>query len=387
MSDRLEGVLALPGGLARGSIRFDRDILEIDAEPLGGGDASLLEEVRGGDGRIVLPGFIDGHVHGGGGGDTMDGPEGVLTLARFHLGHGTTTLLPTTITNPWPDVLRALEGVCEVRAEPEEDGAAPMPAIPGAHLEGPFISPDKLGAQPPLTLTPEPERLDALLALDVVRVATLAPEIEGALDAGRRLARAGVRVSVGHTAAGYEEARALTAVVRAEGGVIGYTHLFNAMSTLASRAPGTVGAALADPEAFVELILDLHHVHEASFRAVLAAKAGRLTLVTDAIRASGLAEGESELGGQRVLVRGGAARLPGGTLAGSVLTLDVALRNAVKAGVPLAQASALTSTTAARYLGLGDRGELAVGKRADLVALDSELQVRTVVARGRRVGG
>lgn len=392
MSDRLEGVLALPGGLARGTLRYDEAVITaIEAEPLGGGDASLLEEVRGGDGRIVLPGFIDPHVHGGGGGDTMDGPEGVRTLARFHLAHGTTTLLPTTITNPWADVVEALLGVKRVMEELEAARDADvrervMPSIPGAHLEGPFISPDKLGAQPPSTVAPTPERIDELLALDALRVATVAPELEGALDAARRLTRAGVRVSVGHTAAGYEEARALVAVVRAEGGTAGFTHLFNAMSTLASRAPGTVGAALSDPEAFAELILDLHHVHEASFLAVLAAKPDRLLLVTDAIRACGMAEGETELGGQRVSVRGGAARLPSGSLAGSVLTLDAALRNAVKAGVPLATASRLASTTAARYLGLADRGSLEAGKRADLVVLDSDLEVRSVVAGGRRVG-
>ncbi|HKI56492.1 MAG TPA: amidohydrolase family protein [Trueperaceae bacterium] len=392
MSDRLEGVLALPGGLARGSIEYDDVILGIDAEPLGAGDTSLLEEVRGGDGRIVLPGFIDPHVHGGGGGDTMDGPEGVRTLARFHLSHGTTTLLPTTITNPWPNVVRALEGIASVmrgpgRELPASEAGAAMPSIPGAHLEGPFISPDKLGAQPPLTLEPTPERVGELLRIGVLRVVTMAPEIDGALAAARQLARAGVRVSIGHTAAGYEEARALVAVVRAEGGTAGFTHLFNAMSTLASRAPGTVGAALSDPEAFAELILDLHHVHEASFRSVLAAKPGRLLLVTDAIRACGMAEGETELGGQRVLVQGGAARLPSGSLAGSVLTLDVALRNAVNAGVPLSTASELASGVAARYLGLDDRGVLEVGKRADLVVLDSALKVRSVVAGGRRVGG
>ncbi|MEJ2667322.1 MAG: amidohydrolase family protein [Deinococcales bacterium] len=393
MGDRLEGILALPEGLARGSVGFGEVIEAIDAEPVGDGDAALLEELRGGDGRLVLPGFVDAHVHGGGGGDTMDGPDGVRTLARFHLSHGTTTLLPTTITNPWPDVMGALAGVRAVMDEARSgDGRvgaadAPLPSIPGAHLEGPFISPRRLGAQPPMTLTPTPERIDELLAMDVLRVVTLAPEIDGALEAGRRLARAGVRVSIGHTAGGYDEARALATVVRAEGGCVGFTHLFNAMTGLGSRAPGTVGAALDDPEAFAELILDLHHVHVASFRAVLAAKRERLLLVTDAIRACGLDEGETELGGQRVRVEGGAARLASGTLAGSVLTLDRALRNAVAAGVPLAGASALVSGAAARYLGLDDRGVLAVGKRADLVLVDDDLQVRSVLVAGRRTGG
>jgi N-acetylglucosamine-6-phosphate deacetylase len=156
------------------------------------------------------------------------------------------------------------------------------------------------------------------------------------------------------------------------------------MTALGSRAPGTVGAALADEDAFAELILDLHHVHAASFRAAAAAKSGRLHLITDAIRACGMPEGETELGGQRVLVRGGAARLPGGSLAGSVLTLDVALRNALEAGAPLPRASRMASGAAADYLGLHDRGRLAEGLRADVVVLDGGLRVREVWTGGRR---
>ena len=390
MSSRLEGILALPDGLAAGTLRFGDRIEGIEAEePAAGGPAAAarLEQVRRGERPLILPGFIDGHVHGGGGGDTMDGADGVRTMARFHLRHGTTTLLPTTITNPWPDVLRALEGVRAVMEGVRSGAEGLLPSIPGAHLEGPFISPDRLGAQPPMTLAPTVERVDAVLATGVVRVATMAPEVEGALEAGAALARAGVRVSIGHTNAGYDEARALAEAVRAAGGTVGFTHLFNAMTGLGSRAPGTVGAALSDPDAYAELILDLHHVHAASFRAVEAAKAGRLHLVTDAIRACGLAEGETELGGQRVLVRDGAARLPTGSLAGSVLTLDVALKNAVASGLSVARASALASSVAARYLGLEDRGELATGKRADMVVLDGDLAVRSVVVGGREVEG
>lgn len=389
MTERLEGVLALPAGLARGSLSYGERIEGVDAdEPATTevGYRALLERARDEGLPLVLAGFIDAHVHGGGGGDTMDGPDGVRTLARFHLGHGTTTLLPTTITNPWPTIVRALEGVRSVAREALErrDGQA-LPSIPGAHLEGPFISPDRLGAQPPMTLAPTPGRIEEIVSLDVVRLVTLAPEVEGALEAGRRLARTGVGVSIGHTNAGYDAARALAEAVRDAGGTVGFTHLFNAMTALGSRAPGAVGAALSDPEAYAELILDLHHVHAASFRAAAAAKAGRLLLVTDAIRACGMAEGETELGGQRVIVHGGAARLPSGSLAGSVLTLDAAVRNAVSCGLTLPQASALASAVPARYLGLEDRGELAPDRRADIVVLDADLEVRSVVAGGRAV--
>ncbi len=388
MTSRLEGILALPSGLAAGALSYGERIEAIDAgTPVASGAAmtSLLAEVRRGDAPLILPGFVDAHVHGGGGGDTMDGPEGVRTLAAFHLRHGTTTLLPTTITNPWAEVLRALQGVREVMDDPTAPDGGPLPSIPGAHLEGPFISPERLGAQPPMTLAPDPGRIDAVLKAGVVRVVTLAPEVEGALHAAATLARSGVRVSIGHTAAGFEEARALIDAVRAEGGTVGFTHLFNAMTALGSRAPGTVGAALADEHAYAELILDLHHVHSASFRVAEAAKRGRLLLITDAIRACGLPEGETELGGQRVLVHGGAARLPSGSLAGSVLTLDVAFRNAVASGLSVVRASALASGVAARYLGLEDRGELAVGKRADVLTLDGELALRSVVVAGRPV--
>jgi N-acetylglucosamine-6-phosphate deacetylase len=386
MSERIEGILALPAGLAPGTLAYGERIEAIDAAPAATTEAaaeSLLDEVRRGAAPLILPGFIDAHVHGGGGGDTMDGEGGVRTLAAFHLRHGTTTLLPTTITNPWPDVLRALQGVRRVMDEPVAEDGGPLPSIPGAHLEGPFISPHRLGAQPPMALTPDADRIEAVLEAGVVRVVTLAPEVEGALQAAATLARAGVRVSIGHTNAGYDEARALIAAVRAEGGTVGFTHLFNAMTAMESRAPGTVGAALADDEAFAELILDLHHVHAASFRAAEAAKRGRLHLITDAIRACGMPEGETELGGQRVLVEGGAARLPSGSLAGSVLTLDVAFRNAVAAGLSVSRASSLASGVAARYLGLDDRGELAVGKRADVLTLDGALALRSVVVGGR----
>ncbi len=386
MSSRLEGILVLPDGVAAGALHYGERIERIDAEePVAEGPAveARLAPVRRGERALILPGFIDAHVHGGGGGDTMDGADGVRTLARFHLQHGTTTLLPTTITNPWPQVLRALDGVRAVMERPEPAGQGPLPSIPGAHLEGPFISPHRLGAQPPMTLAPTAERIDAVLGTAALRVVTMAPEVEGALEAAATLARAGIRVSIGHTNAGYDEAHAMVEAVRSEGGTVGFTHLFNAMTGLGSRAPGTVGAALSEPDAYAELILDLHHVHAASFRAVAAAKAGRLLLVTDAIRACGLPEGETELGGQRVLVRGGAARLPGGSLAGSVLTLDVALRNAVASGLSVPRASGLASSVAARYLGLDDRGVLAPGMRADLVVLDGDLAVRSVVVGGR----
>ena len=364
----LQGQLVTPRGMSRGELRFGRAIEDIT--PL-----------TSSSGPYILPGFIDTHLHGGGGGDTMDGAEGVRTLAKFHLRCGTTTLYPTTLTNPWEKVIAALRGVLEVSGEQETD----LPDIPGAHLEGPFISPERLGAQPDFAFEPTPERVEEILALGVVKLVTLAPELPGALAAARRFAEAGVRVSVGHTVADFETVQTFVRGVREVGGRVGFTHLYNAMGGLQGREPGVVGAALADAESYAELIFDMHHVHEGSFLAALNAKPERLHLITDGIRACGLSGGKTELGGQEVTVMDGAARLVDGTLAGSVLTLDQALRNAVGVGLELPRISRLLSATPARYMGLTDRGTLEVGKRADLVVLDEALQVAEVYVAGRQV--
>lgn len=367
MTRKLSGRVVTPDGILSGTLHFDTHITSIESQAM--------------NGPLILPGFVDTHVHGGGGGDTMDGADGVRTLARFHGQHGTTTLLPTTITNPWERIVSALQGVREVMQE--QDPA--IPSIPGAHLEGPFISPKRLGAQPPFTLEPTPSRIDELLALDVVRVTTVAPEEPGVFAAAERFVQAGVRVSIGHTVASFEEVQQFAAAVRRAGGTLGFTHLYNAMGGLAGREPGIVGAALTRQEAFAELILDLHHVHEGSFRVAVAAKQGRLHLITDAIRACGLPEGKTELGGLDVVVKNGAARLSDGTLAGSVLTLDQALRNAVNAGLSVQEVSRMLSGNPASYLGLSDRGSLAEGMRADLVVLDDDLQVQEVFVAGRPI--
>jgi N-acetylglucosamine-6-phosphate deacetylase len=367
-SQRIAGHVVTPGGVVRGRVDFDGVIREVASDQ----DASD---------RWILPGFIDGHVHGGGGADTMDGPAGVRTLARFHGRHGTTTLLPTTVTAPWPDVLEALEGVAEAMAAPDPDAAE----VVGAHLEGPFVSALRLGAQPPYDRDASEALADEVLARGVVRVATMAPERAGVIAAAVRFAAAGVRVSVGHTVASYDEVRAFAATVRAQGGVVGFTHLFNAMGGLQGRAPGVVGAALADPDAWAELILDGHHVHAGSVLAARRALGARMILVSDAIRAAGTDAETSELGGRTIRIDSGTARTAEGALAGSLLTLDVALRNAVAIGLSVETASHMLSAAPAAYLGLTDRGALEPGRRADLVVLSPELQVEAVYVAGRRI--
>ncbi|MBX3140638.1 MAG: N-acetylglucosamine-6-phosphate deacetylase [Trueperaceae bacterium] len=377
----IRGTVVLPEGAFEASVTFGERItaLAIDRE------ASTA--VGSATAPLILPGFIDTHVHGGGGADTMDGAAGVAALAAFHARHGVTTLLPTTITNPWTDVVAALRGVAEVMAEQAAAGGAGAASVVGAHLEGPFINPHRLGAQPPHAVEPTPELVEEAVGTGVVRVVTMAPELEHARSAARTFAARGARVSFGHTNATAAQVGAVAEAVRAAGGTVGFTHLFNAMTQLGSREPGAVGAALADPEAFAELILDLHHVHATTFMAAHAAKPDRLHLITDAIRACGLPEGVSELGGQRVIVRAGAARLEDGTLAGSVLTLDQALRNAVGSGMSVAVASRALSAVPAAYLGLTDRGAIAVGARADLVIMGADLRLLEVIVAGTPATG
>jgi N-acetylglucosamine-6-phosphate deacetylase len=366
---RLIGNLVTPRGIIHGSITFSERIETVTAK----------DEAK--DDIYILPGFIDTHVHGGGGGDTMDGAEGVMKLGKFHVQHGTTTLYPTTITNPWANITKALQGVQKIMQEKPEG----LPDMPGAHLEGPFINPKRLGAQPPFTQEPTQELLTELLAFDVIRLVTLAPEIPNALKAAKTFAKASVRVSIGHSAASYEQAKACLETVHSAGGTAGFTHLYNAMGGLSGREPNSVGAAFAHPTSFAELIFDTHHVHPGSFLAALSAKPNHLFFITDAIRAAGLLEGKTELGGQEVTVSGGKAVLSDGTLAGSVLTLHKALHNALAVGVSLELASQLLSAIPANYMGLKDRGQLSQGHRADLVVLSKEMNVLEVYSAGRQL--
>ena len=321
--------------------------------------------------RWILPGFLDLHVHGGGGADVLDGPEGLRDVATFHAQHGTTALCPTSVTRPLPD-LRAF--LTHLRAATPGPGARLL----GAHLEGPFLSPAKLGAQPDFPLDPDPDVMATLLEAGPVDVVTLAPELPGALELIGWLCGRGVHVSLGHSRATYDQAR--SAFAR---GARGVTHLFNAMSGLHHREPGLVGAALETDDLTLEVILDGHHVHPGAFRVARQSARGKLALITDAIRAAGQPCGRSELGGQPVVVADGKATLEDGTLAGSVLTLDQALRNAVEAGVPLAEASAMLSQHPADALGRSDLGRLTPGAWADAVELDDALTVRRVWVGGK----
>lgn len=331
--------------------------------------------------RWLLPGFIDVHVHGGGGAQcNTSSVDELQAVARFHASHGTTALLATTVAAPVDELEAAVRAIASVSGRFCEGAAVVL----GAHLEGPFLNRARAGAMDASCfLSPDAALTSRLMP---VRMVTLAPELPGAIGVVRRLAGQGVVVSLGHSEATYEQAVAAVAA-----GARSVTHLFNTMRPLDHREPGLVGAALDLPELGCELICDGVHVDPAVLRLAWRAKGlAGLRLVTDATQAAGMPDGEYRLGGSAVVVRSGVARGgPGGAgaLAGSTLTMDAAVRSAVRVlGIGVLEASVLASLNPARLLGIADRkGGIAVGKDADLVVLDDSLCVCAAMVGGRWV--
>lgn len=379
------GRLLTPAGIVDdGAVVIDggRILFAGPASAWRGNDAgAVLVDARGG---WIVPGFIDLHVHGGGGGDTMDATfDALCAVARCHAQYGTTAFLATTVTAPHDRLLEVAAAVRE--AVGRWTGGA---QVLGLHLEGPYVSPKRAGAQNTAHMRPPaPEELEELFAAagGTWRLVTLAPELPGAVDAIRWLAERGVVVSIGHSDATYEEAAAGIAA-----GARHATHLFNAMRVLHHREPGVVGAALAHAEVTVELIADGEHVHPAALALAVACKGPQRTaLVTDCMRARGLPDGVYKLGDLDVLVQGGKARLAASpdTIAGSLLTMGEAVRFLVRTvGVPLPEAVTMASATPARIIGVADRkGSLEPGKDGDVVVLDDDLRVQATVVAGRIV--
>lgn len=364
---KVQGRVLTPQGFVDGALEVDAGrIVRVEGRPV------TESSVRDGNAPLVLPGFIDLHVHGGAGRDIMQGGDAALHVARAHAAHGTTALLATTMTAPFEDLRVAFEGLRASCAERAPNAARVL----GVHLEGPYINPGKLGAQPDFARPVSPDELAQLHALAPVRLVTLAPEVPGHMEAVQALAGAGYKVQLGHTLASYEQG--VEAMAR---GAAGFTHLFNAMTGLHHREPGIVGAALAHAR-YAEIIPDLLHVHPGAIRAALRA-IPCLYCVTDSTAASGMPDGEYQLGRHTVTKCMGGVRLADGTLAGSTLTMDQAMRNLVqRLGLELADASRRVSTYAADYLGLPDRGRLQAGCWADAVVLDRDLQVQDVLLEG-----
>jgi N-acetylglucosamine-6-phosphate deacetylase len=366
----LEGDALTPQGVIRGRLEIaDCRVVAVT------GDAVAAERAGEGGRPILLPGFIDTHVHGGGGRDTMEGGDAIGTIARRHARHGTTSLLATTMTAPVGEIeaaLRALGPVCRERGRQSA-------RVLGTHLEGPYINPDRLGAQPAHAIPATLAEVMRLNELAPIKVLTLAPEMPGHLALIGPLRDAGIRVQIGHSAGSYDDG-----VAALKAGAAGFTHLFNAMTGLHHRQPGMVGAALAHGR-HAELIPDLLHVHPGAIRAALRCIPG-LFCVTDSTAAAGMPDGEYRLGEHTVQKCLGGVRLADGTLAGSALTMDQALRNLVQTvGLALPDAVRRVSTAAAEYLGLTDRGVLAAGAWADVVVMDEALTLQRVFVEGEEI--
>lgn len=374
---KFENVLAyIEGeGLKRTDIPFGERIL-----PFCDGDG---ESIAVPDDCIVFPGFIDEHIHGAGGADAMDAAEESLAvIADTIAGEGTTTFLATTMTQSKSAISAALKAVARYRKENRADGAR----LAGVHLEGPFISLKHKGAQPAEYVTkPSVKLFDEFNAAsgNCIKIVTLAPEEEGAGELVTHLVKAGVVASLGHTGAGEADIRA--AVAR---GARGVTHTYNAQSPLHHREIGTVGSALLYDELKCELIADTIHVSVPAVKLLVKCKPTQnLTLITDAMRAKGLPDGVSELGGQTVYVKNGEARLADGTLAGSVLKMNRAIGNLVeKAGVPLLQAVDYATANPAQTLGIyQETGSIRPGKKADFAVLDRNFDVYMTVRDGKAI--
>ena len=372
--DALVGDAVLPGGLVRrAAVVMDAGrISAVIEDPRAGDLPADAREVRG----FICPGFVDLQINGAFGVDVGPDPGALEALARELPKTGTTSFLPTLISSP-PERYAGFLQALEVASR------APGAGMLGAHLEGPFLSPARKGAHDSANLRP----VDLGLAKEFVRsgavsMVTLAPELPGAGEAIRLLVDGGAVASAGHTGASYEEVSRA-----ADAGLSMGTHLFNAMSQLGHRAPGAVGALLDDDRVRAGVIADGVHVHEGALRVAYRQKGPEgLALVSDAMEAAGMPPGEYELSGRKVRLESGAVRLPDGTLAGSALTMDRAVRNAVEfLRIPIKDAVRMATETPAEVLGMPEKGRIAAGADADLVVLSPDGLVEETIVAGRYV--
>ncbi len=327
-------------------------------------------------GALLAPGFVDIHIHGYGNHDTMNGMDHIRAMQAGLVRHGVTGFLPTTMAAAYEDTCSALRGAHELMNE------SPVGArVLGCHLEGPFLNVGKKGAQPGQYIFP-PSMENYLKIAEglegAVKLMTIAPEVEGAMDLIAAL-KDKLALSAGHTDASAEQIAAA-----ADAGISQVTHLFNAMNPLTHRAPGVPGAALTDGRIGAQIIADLLHLHPAALKlAWLAKGTDRCYLITDAMEATGMPDGLYMLGANQVFVKNGEARLADGTIAGSTLTMDRAVKNMHETvGVPLEQALYMASTAPANAIGETERGRIAVGTHADLVLLSPQIEVLMTIVGG-----
>lgn len=326
------------------------------------------------DANWILPGFIDLHVHGGGGADIMEGANAIRTMLRTHLKNGTTSLLATTVTETQNKLIEVFKSVKEVMSTPKSDEARLL----GVHLEGPYLSSHKLGAQPnyvrPLSL----QEIKELHEIAPIRIITIAPESGLDSTSIKSLNQLGIKVQLGHSNASYEDSAHLLAA-----GVESVTHLFNAMSSMHHRAPGLVGATLANANR-AEIIPDLLHVHPGAIKVALRAIPD-LYFVTDATAATGMPDGDYKLGPHKVHKCANGVRLADGTLAGSSLTMIQALKNAHSLGLDIISCAKRLATIQSQLIAQRDCGSLVTSKRADLVITSAKFDLQDVFLAGKKI--
>lgn len=347
-------------------------IVEISADLIEQPGEQLVDAA----GQMLVPGFVDVHIHGYGGKDTMDGREAIEHMARGLVKHGVTGFLPTTMAASIEDTRNSLQAAHDLMQR-EPNGSRVL----GCHLEGPFLSTSKKGAQPAQFII-EPTMENYLKIADgledAAKLMTIAPEMEGATQLISAL-RDKMALSAGHTDASIDQMEQ-----GADAGITQVTHLFNGMNSLTHRAPGVPGAALTDERIHAQMIADLLHLHPATLKlAWLSKGAEGCILITDAMEATGMPDGQYKLGANDVTVKNREARLADGTIAGSTLTLDRAVRNMIQTvGVPAEQAIAMATSTPADSIGETERGRIEVGNHADLVLLDADYEVVATIVAG-----
>ena len=374
----INGKIVLPDAVVTGkALAYDTEsgkiVGVVDTVPAG---ATTVDA----EGGYVAPGLVDIHIHGYLGEDTSDAkPEGIKKMAYGVAENGVTAFLPTTMTVSMPEINAALDAVRSLKEESKSwDGAE----IIGVHAEGPFINPSKKGAQAESNILP-PNADFVIKNADIITSITLAPEMDEGHKCIKTIAeKTNVLISMGHTGADFEEG-----MQAARDGVNHTTHLFNAMTPLAHRNPGIVGAALAADNVSVELIADTFHINPGLYSIIAKVKGRKMVLITDCTRAGGMPDGEYDLGGQPIFLKGIECRLADGTIAGSVLKLNSAVKNVLDhTNLPVNEVFNMASLNAAAAIHVDDRlGSLEAGKDADIIIADENINIKRTIKKGRTI--